>query len=202
MHRQQELFFRRIMSIQGIDVKFAHSCTLVLKLREMSPQIPTQPSNNHSCALSRNRCHGTIASCQLSDLLRVGTYRIIARRRSHVSRDRTVGHHTLVVAEMHVQYLLPSAYDDELTITTTVISAKGARIRHRYHVHRGTELLATGESVIAAVDPTGKVKRLTHWLLISHPLASNRGLISRTRLDYSQVLHDKPATKCDHTTAD
>ncbi|MGC4002604.1 MAG: thioesterase family protein [Pirellulales bacterium] len=71
----------------------------------------------------------------------------------------------LVVAEMHVRYFLPAAYDDELTLTTTVLESKGARIRHGYELKRGDDLLATGESVIACVDRTGRVKRLPEWLL-------------------------------------
>jgi acyl-CoA thioester hydrolase len=135
----------------------------------MSPQIPTQHlltirvryQETDAMARLHHANYLTYFELGRTELLRAGgvTYREVEQSGIY-----------LVVAEMNVQYLLPAAYDDELTITTTVISAKGARIRHRYHVHRGTDLLATGESVIAAVDPTGKVKRLPDWLLISHPM--------------------------------
>ena len=70
----------------------------------------------------------------------------------------------LVVAEIACDYFLPAAYDDLLTLRTTVASAKGARIEHLYEVLRGTELLARGRSVVACIDRNGRVKRLPDWL--------------------------------------
>lgn len=70
----------------------------------------------------------------------------------------------LVVAEISCQYLAAAVYDDLLTLRTVVVSAKGARIEHRYEVYRGLELLATGRSVVAAVDKQGRVRRLPDWL--------------------------------------
>ena len=72
----------------------------------------------------------------------------------------------LVVAEIGCDYFLPAAYDDLLTLRTTVASAKGARIEHHYEVHRGDELLAKGRSVVACIDREGRVKRLPEWLRI------------------------------------
>jgi acyl-CoA thioester hydrolase len=61
---------------------------------------------------------------------------------------------------------LPAEYDDLLSIKTRVVEAKGARIRHCYEVRRGDDLLATGDSVIACVDRSGRVKRLPDWLML------------------------------------
>ena len=72
----------------------------------------------------------------------------------------------LVVSEMTCRYLRPANYDDLLTLRTTVISARGARIQHDYQLFRGTELLATGRSTVACVDRSGAVKRLPDWLRI------------------------------------
>lgn len=73
----------------------------------------------------------------------------------------------LVVAEASCRYFLPAMYDDVLTIRTTIVSAKGARIQHAYDVFRGEELLAKGSTVIACVDREGKIKRLPAFLLVS-----------------------------------
>jgi acyl-CoA thioester hydrolase len=69
-----------------------------------------------------------------------------------------------VISEVSCRYLLPAHYDDLLTLRTTVLKSRGARIEHEYQVFRGLELLATGKSVIACVDKQGNVRRLPQWL--------------------------------------
>jgi acyl-CoA thioester hydrolase len=70
----------------------------------------------------------------------------------------------LVIAEVSCQYLLPARYDDLLTLRTSVLRARGARIEHQYELFRGLELLATGRSIAACVDRKGTVRRLPDWL--------------------------------------
>ncbi len=70
----------------------------------------------------------------------------------------------LVVAEADCRYFHPAQYDDLLRLRTTTTRAKGARIEHRYELFRGEELLATGRTVVACVDRTGRVRRLPAWL--------------------------------------
>jgi acyl-CoA thioester hydrolase len=71
----------------------------------------------------------------------------------------------LVVVEIGCEYFLPAGFDDLLTIRTTVVRAKGARIEHKYEVFRDKELLARGRSVVACIDRTGKPRRLPNWLV-------------------------------------
>ncbi len=73
----------------------------------------------------------------------------------------------LVVSEITCRYLRPAEYDDLLTLRTTVVSARGARIQHEYQLFRGAERLATGRSTVACVDKQGNVKRLPDWLRLS-----------------------------------
>jgi len=70
----------------------------------------------------------------------------------------------LVIADVSCHYLLPAQYDDLLTLRTTVLRARGARIEHEYQLFRDRELLATGHSVVACVDKQGVVRRLPEWL--------------------------------------
>ena len=70
----------------------------------------------------------------------------------------------LVVAEMNLKYYRPCHFGELVTLKTTVVEAKGARIRHHYEVRLGEELLAEGESVVASVDATGRARRLPDWL--------------------------------------
>jgi acyl-CoA thioester hydrolase len=81
----------------------------------------------------------------------------------------------LVVAEISVRYLLPAQYDDLLTLRTSVVRARGARIEHDYQIFRGLELLATGRSVVACVDRQGQVRRLPEWLQSPRAPSSKTG---------------------------
>ena len=72
----------------------------------------------------------------------------------------------LVVAEMKCQYFLPADFDDLLSLTTRVTKSKGVRIYHEYELRKGDDVIAKGESVIACVNPEGKVSRLPDWLLM------------------------------------
>jgi acyl-CoA thioester hydrolase len=66
----------------------------------------------------------------------------------------------LVVVELTCRYYLPAEFDDLLTLETTVLSAKGARVTHRYRLVRGEQLLVEGHSIVACIDGSGKVRRL------------------------------------------
>jgi len=89
----------------------------------------------------------------------------LLRAMGHSYRELEKAGVMLVVAEMNVEYFLPAFFDDVLTLRTTALKAKGARIEHEYKVHRGSDLLAQGNSTIACIDRTGKVSRLPRWLV-------------------------------------
>jgi acyl-CoA thioester hydrolase len=82
----------------------------------------------------------------------------------------------LVVKSMQIEFHLPAEFDDDLRLETTLHHCHGARIEHAYRLVRSvatgsaelkqggandTEaLIVTGQSVIACVDRTGRVRRL------------------------------------------
>jgi acyl-CoA thioester hydrolase len=70
----------------------------------------------------------------------------------------------LVVASLAVNFHKGAKYDDLLTLKTSVVRAKGVRVTHRYELYLDDEMLADGETVVAAVDQQGKVCRLPTWL--------------------------------------
>ena len=70
----------------------------------------------------------------------------------------------LVVANLTVNFHKGANYDDLLTLKTTVVRAKGVRVTHHYELFLDDELLADGETIVAAVDADGKVCRLPKWL--------------------------------------
>ena len=75
----------------------------------------------------------------------------------------------LVVRRMEIEYLYPAEFDDELTLVTTILKARGARIEHAYQVTRSSDhqLIVTAHSEIACIDRTGAVRRLPRHLLSS-----------------------------------
>jgi acyl-CoA thioester hydrolase len=73
----------------------------------------------------------------------------------------------LVVVEAHCCYYKPAEYDDLLRLVTRLEHSRGVRVRHGYQVFRGDELLADGYTVVASVDPDGRVIRLPDWLRLS-----------------------------------
>ena len=94
------------------------------------------------------------------ELGRVELLRAIGRDYAELERSGIV----LVVAEMTCRYFRPCRFGDTLTLRTATVSARGARIRHRYELSRGGELLAEGESTVACLDDSGRVQRLPVWL--------------------------------------
>jgi acyl-CoA thioester hydrolase len=71
----------------------------------------------------------------------------------------------LVVAEFTCKYYRPCRFGDTLRLRTATVSARGARIRHRYQLSRNGDILAEAESAVACIDRDGRVQRLPPWLL-------------------------------------
>ncbi len=65
----------------------------------------------------------------------------------------------LPVLEVNARYLRPALYDDVLTIVTTLREKPVLRIRLEYEVRRGDDLLATGWTLHAFIDRSGKPVR-------------------------------------------
>ncbi len=70
----------------------------------------------------------------------------------------------LVVHKITCQYMLPANYDDLLTLETKTVKVTPARVEHEYRVKRDGVLLAKGNSTLACVDRTGKVRRMPEWI--------------------------------------
>jgi acyl-CoA thioester hydrolase len=66
----------------------------------------------------------------------------------------------LPVAEAGVNYLQAARYDDLVAVETRLVLARRASARFEYAVRRGEDLLATGFTVHACVDGSGRIRRL------------------------------------------
>lgn len=74
----------------------------------------------------------------------------------------------LPVLEVAAKFIRPAVYDDALTVIATVREKPLLRIRLDYEVRRGDELLVTGHTIHAFIDPQGKPVRppaaFTKWV--------------------------------------
>ena len=71
----------------------------------------------------------------------------------------------LVVNKAECSYKRPAKYDDLIIVRTFVERVTHVKIEHRYEVWRDEELLATGRTVLAAVDRNGRIIRIPEWLV-------------------------------------
>jgi len=62
----------------------------------------------------------------------------------------------LPVVEAHCSYKSPIYYDDLLSVTASITRVKGCRITISCNVFRGNDLLATGYTIHASVNHSGK----------------------------------------------
>ncbi|MCA9055691.1 MAG: acyl-CoA thioesterase [Planctomycetaceae bacterium] len=75
----------------------------------------------------------------------------------------------LVVVKVECQYKRPARYDDLLQVRARVVRNSGAKLEHEYEVRREGELVATGKTILACVDRSGTVQRITDDLLFGEP---------------------------------
>ncbi|MDG2021572.1 MAG: thioesterase family protein [Phycisphaerales bacterium] len=73
-------------------------------------------------------------------------------------RDLEAAGRFLVVVDLSTRFKKPARYDDELTLTTHLIEATPARLRHGYELTRGQTVLATATSSLACVDEQGSLQ--------------------------------------------
>ena len=66
----------------------------------------------------------------------------------------------LVVAEAHCRYRRSARFDDEVRLTCRLSESRSRTVRFAYEMHRGDELLATGETLHAFTDREGTMIRM------------------------------------------
>ncbi len=62
--------------------------------------------------------------------------------------------------------MFPASYDDLVTLKTRIKRITPARCEHEYELWLDDQMLAKGESSLACVDRTGKVRRMPEWMTI------------------------------------
>lgn len=71
----------------------------------------------------------------------------------------------LVIVKAECQYKRPAHYDDELRVRVRVSRMSGAKLEHAYEIYRDSTLIALGQTVLACVDRSGTVQRISDELL-------------------------------------
>jgi len=77
----------------------------------------------------------------------------------------------LVVKTMHIDFVAPAQFDDQLELFTSLTHCYGARVEHAYRLIKpgndNASVIVTGNSIIACIDRTGKVRRLPKELQLT-----------------------------------
>ncbi|MCP4714985.1 MAG: acyl-CoA thioesterase [Deltaproteobacteria bacterium] len=66
----------------------------------------------------------------------------------------------IVVSKLNMSYKQPARYDELIRITAILTRSGGAKIQHEYEVHRSSDLLCTGSTVLACLDRDGRIMRV------------------------------------------
>lgn len=86
----------------------------------------------------------------------------LLRARGHAYRALETQGVMLPVIDAHCEYREPARYDDELDIATTGLLLSPVRVEFQYIVTRAADgsALASGRTIHAAVDTSGRPRRL------------------------------------------
>jgi len=72
----------------------------------------------------------------------------------------------MVIAELNLKYRRPAFYDEKLTLTTTCIEVRSAKIVHTYKLVRAADgtILTEGTSVLACIGADGRPRRVPDFM--------------------------------------
>lgn len=82
------------------------------------------------------------------------------RRRGADYRELTERGFHMPVVEAHLEYRRAARFDDELVVETRLGVAKRVTVRFEYRILRGTEVLASGYTLLACVDDAHRPRRV------------------------------------------
>jgi len=71
-----------------------------------------------------------------------------------------------VVARLQIKYRRPAQYDEKLELETTCSLVTAGKVEHTYKLTRGRDglILAEAGSVLACVNPEGKLQRVPEFM--------------------------------------
>ncbi len=130
------------------------------------PPIPREYEMSIRVRYQETDAQGRVHHSNYANYFEIGRVEML-RSCGRSYRDLEAAGIMLVVTKLTCNYYQGAKYDDLLTLKAIVTRAQGVRITHRYELHLGQELIADGETVVAAINPEGNVVRLPHWLKLA-----------------------------------
>jgi acyl-CoA thioester hydrolase len=76
-------------------------------------------------------------------------------------REMEARGYLMVIVKVECDFKRPARFDDLLTLRTRVLRLTPAKLEHEYELTRDGELLARARTVLACIDRSGTVHRIT-----------------------------------------
>jgi acyl-CoA thioester hydrolase len=137
------------------------------------PPIPREYEMSIRVRYQETDAQGRVHHSNYANYFEIGRVEML-RSCGRSYRDLEAAGIMLVVTKLTCNYHQGAQYDDLLTLKAIVTRAQGVRITHRYELYLDDNLIADGETVVAAVDAAGKVVRLPDWLKLAKADRSSR----------------------------
>ncbi|SMP50955.1 acyl-CoA thioester hydrolase [Neorhodopirellula lusitana] len=71
----------------------------------------------------------------------------------------------VVVARIDCRFKSPARYDDEIDVTTKIVTVTAAKIIHEYEIRREEQLLVQATVTLAVIDGNGRLQRVPESLI-------------------------------------
>ena len=85
------------------------------------------------------------------------------RDRGQTYRGMEEAGYLLLVVEVGIRYHAPAHYDDVLVVTTRIAEQRAVRMRFEYEITRDGVPIASGHTVLACADKSGRPRRIPPW---------------------------------------
>src|SRR5262249_53336052 len=99
----------------------------------------------------------------------------LLRRAGFRYRDLEAHGVLFVVVKLECRFRAPARYDDEVTLTTTIVRMTRARIDHTYTLKRDGVVLCEAASTLACVDRSGKLIEIPEELFSRDEAPASNG---------------------------
>jgi acyl-CoA thioester hydrolase len=127
------------------------------------PAIPLQHELAIRVRYEETDAQGRVHHSNYANYFEMGRVEML-RTSGRTYRELEASGIMLVVVSLTCKYYQGAESDDLLKLRTSVVKAKGVRITHRYELFLDEQLIAEGETVVAAINRDGTVARLPDWL--------------------------------------
>lgn len=72
----------------------------------------------------------------------------------------------LAIVKLEIRFKKAAHYDDLITVDTRLSGGSRVKLLHEYEIRRGSDLLTTAKTTLAAIDAAGRPQPLPDWLCV------------------------------------